>query len=266
MTISKHIFRPISARGLIAGVKHFQKRTKRWARKLSARTGVLIIDFRWGAAKHFCKHASIYRSLSIGLVIGLSFVLVERAIDDSNNLLRSDFRNSSILPELFIALGSTTFGALAIAFSISIFAIQSTIERSTFHIFQKLNSDLRILLFYSMAFIITVIFFSFSLLVNTENAKSLIATSLVLFLSVGLILYQYFKRILWLINPASQIDRTLDRAVSGLRQAGNRMTLWLRAGRVRLPKDVLPGSQEAIRLTKLKFFTQQPQIIGQLYT
>ncbi len=125
---------------------------------------------------------------------------------------------------LLITLSGAMITAAAIAFSLIMFAMQVNVERMPYGLFRKFSSDIKLLVYFLIIFILAITIGILSLVIETLGVTIAI---LVMFWSITfilLILITAYKRALKLISPIEQ----LQIVVSGTRA---NLNAWAKAAK-----------------------------------
>jgi hypothetical protein len=114
----------------------------------------------------------------------------------------------SVLPELAIGIGAAITGIIAIAFSLSLFAIQQVVERGTPGTVQAYARDSVLTLIYSALTVLAITCFAVALLKEdgAYHAVTAIVPLLSLFLSFILLNF-HFRRIMKFADPRYTVFR-----------------------------------------------------------
>jgi hypothetical protein len=121
------------------------------------------------------------------------------------------------LRSLFLALGGALIGAVAISFSLVMFAMQVNVERMPHGLFWKFSKDKRIMGAFGGTFVLAILIACASLITNKSWVAIVTLVSLWgIFLIFILFLYAY-RRALVLINPIKQLNLLVKDACHGMR-------------------------------------------------
>ena len=132
------------------------------------------------------------------------------------------------LQTLFLALGGAMIGAIAIAFSLIMFAMQINVERIPYGLFRKFSTDSKLLGLFVIVFFLAITIICLSLISDTTwvTITALIATWSTIFIIVFFLVA--YRRALILISPVEQ----LKILVIGTKK---NLNLWSRAARRTTP-------------------------------
>lgn len=118
---------------------------------------------------------------------------------------------------LFLALGGALIGAVAIAFSLVMFAMQVNVERMPHGLFRKFSKDKRILGAFWGTFFLAILVACASLISDISwVAEGILVSGWAILLIFILFLYAY-RRALNLINPIKQLNFLAEDACHGMR-------------------------------------------------
>lgn len=137
--------------------------------------------------------------------------------------------STGIFNTIFITLGASILGVLAIIFSLSLFATQQATEKYTSAILRGVLKDrTNKIIFLSIAFI-SLIFFLFAIFPLGSVLFYQVILSFVLLVSVFILLRKYYIHIVNLINPVSQILLHYNEAANLLKKIDKELDLMIKA-------------------------------------
>lgn len=213
-------------------------------------------------AHHLGRHSLIFilALLALPALLAYSYFAEEMRQFLQNAMSTSD--GKAAFSNLFVALGALTFGILAISFSMSIFLVQQSIERTPFSVFSYLIKDMTILAVYVAVTVSSILFFGASVTISAANAHHVVVFSYLLFLLVIWTVMQHYRRVLILISPTHHISHVLNRATRSLRLVDRRIEIMLKAGLIHVPNDSLNTQEERTRIGRAAVLFQQPQLLS----
>ena len=165
--------------------------------------------------------------LLIGISISIAFLLyvnyekitgylIIRNTDSQGNL-------NEFFPNLFIAIGASLLGVLAITFSLSLFAIQQAADKHTPTVLLSFLKDrTNNYIFWSIA-TISLVFFVFAILPLNKFIFLEVILTFVFVPIIFFLLKKQYSHIIGLVNPVHQIIFRHNEAISAL----NKIDKWL---------------------------------------
>ena len=114
--------------------------------------------------------------------------------------------NNEEISSAHLALGGSLIGAVAISFSLILFAMQINVERTPHGLFRKLSSDIRLLSAFIATFVLSISILGLSLVTDPQFATARILATGLFTLSIVLLILASYIRALSLINPVKQLQ------------------------------------------------------------
>jgi len=191
-------------------------------------------------ATAWLRSKSLYIFVS-GMVLTFAVLLASRtAIQEAT----PDWLTSNItqVQDTFLNVGSQLIGISALVFGLVTFALQANLERMPFTLFARLTSDKWLLMYFGLAFAISVVVVALSLLVERSNVGFLVLLFLAALCSILLLIFLSFRRALILVNPGYQ----LQSVIAGTKKSFRR---WERAFQLHRPlmPDPPAGAQRDMK-------------------
>jgi predicted membrane protein DUF2254 len=183
-----------------------------WHRFKAATTRLKIIFFTWWY-KYRLRALWVSCAL-VGLALALVFVWHWSALDAHLSTLEK-----SIIPEMVIGIGAAITGIIAIAFSLSLFAIQQVADRGTPATVQAYARDRVMALIYWALAVLATTCFAVALLKADRTYRTVtVAVGLLsLFLSF-ILLNLHFRRVVKFSDPRYTVSRIYSQGEKQLRR------------------------------------------------
>lgn len=181
----------------------------------------------------YYSNKRILKITLLGIVLlGLVFILYthyDKIVDylcirntDSYGKLNNSFSS------LFIAIGASIMGVLAITFALSLFAIQQAADKHTAAVLQRFLKDrINVYIFWGIAFI-SAVFFVFSILPLNEFIFHEVILTFILLLGVFFLLRKQYTHIIRLVDPNYQITSHRDQAIHLLNKIDKLLDLMIK--------------------------------------
>jgi len=151
-------------------------------------------------------------------------------VDSAGNL-------TSFFSTLFVTIGASVLGVLAITFSLSLFAIQQAADKHTSTVLASFLKDkINNIIFWSIG-IVAILFFLFAVFPLKEFIFIEIILSFTFIISILFLLKKQYAHITKLINPIHQIIFRHNEAIEELSKIDKWLNLMIKIGAIR------PGNQ-----------------------
>ena len=208
--------------------------------RLRARTIHWWAGFRFRVRQTFAKHRRKLEAVIWIAFLGITLALATPLQRWLTPILTPDLMGD--IQGLMLTIGGALIGAMAIASSFVLFAIQVNIERLPYGLFRRLSSDRRLLVAFGFSFLIAASLASLSLLQNSDFvALAILGAAWAGLVSLRLLLYAY-RRSLQLVSPFDQLEMLRNDSASEMM----RWDRWVRWMTPVLPKPAkVEGENEA---------------------
>jgi hypothetical protein len=251
-SLVRQLKRPFSRKRIGVAISRFRRGAIRYLNLRIAQA-----DMRLNRARHRATGWSSWL-FAIGCALSITGVAITWRWIEGVTTPFITVARIPVIQQILMALGGALVGATVITFSFIVFALQVNVERMPHGLFQRLNSDWRLLFAFLGAFVMAMGVLGLSV-ADTPNT---IILAVVLGLCgtasiVGLVLYSY-SRALRLINPIQQLALVLQYSRRELAVWARRATRISRLQTPRAPiKKTDPFSTE-LDISRLSFFQSYP--------
>lgn len=186
-----------------------------------------VIARAWFGLRRF-----LFRMATFGVVLISGYLLYINYARISKNLIAlntdSSGANSGLYSNIFIALGASIIGVIAITFSLSLFAIQQAADKHTPSVLQSFLRDKTNRNIFWLIVAIALVFFVFAVFpLNRIIFYEVIAAFVLLIVTFMLVQKQY-RHVTKLVNPNYQIIFHHNEAVKGLEKIDKWLDLMIK--------------------------------------
>lgn len=226
----KNIIKKISIKKSIKELKAFLHHISEEAKIKILRWWLVVaggIARTWfGLRRFFFKGATFSTMLFFGYFLYLHHEKISGKLISLNT--DSSGANSGLYSNIFIALGASIIGVIAITFSLSLFAIQQAADKHTPSVLQGFLKDRTNRNIFWCIVAIALIFFAFAVFPLDKIIFYEVIAAFVLLVLTFMLVQKQYRHVTKLVNPNYQIIFHHNEAIKGLERIDKWLDLMIR--------------------------------------